>query len=144
MIIVRHVCSFVVFLISLMKTGIGQSRYCIPQPFSRCLMSLLHCFFFHFNSIFIFFDWSRSCSIQRWATLIVHGFCSAFSSLSLHYWSSQVYVWLVRDGVLSKCIMGLFWQLQNKKKNLIAFPKQSHESIRHNNYPVSRATSNTS
>ena len=85
MIIVRHVYSFVVFLISLMKTGIGQSRYCIPQPFSRCLISLLHCFFFHFNSIFIFFDWSRSCSIQRWATLIVHGFCSAFSSLSLHY-----------------------------------------------------------
>ena len=26
-------------LINLMKTGIGQSKYCIPQPFSRCLIS---------------------------------------------------------------------------------------------------------
>ena len=28
------------FLINLMKTGIGQSKYCIPQPFTCCLISL--------------------------------------------------------------------------------------------------------
>ena len=28
------------FVINLMKTGIGQSKYCISQPFSRCLISL--------------------------------------------------------------------------------------------------------
>ena len=28
------------FLINLMKTVIGQSKYCMPQPFSRCLISL--------------------------------------------------------------------------------------------------------
>ena len=72
------------FLINLLKTGIGQAKYCIPQPFSRCLISLCSSLF-DFNSIFIFFDSSRSCLIQRWATLIVHGFCSGFSSLSLHY-----------------------------------------------------------
>ena len=27
-----------------MKTGIGQSKYCTPQPFSRCLISLCRCF----------------------------------------------------------------------------------------------------
>ena len=72
------------FLINLMKTGIGQSNYCISQPFSRCLVSLCTSLF-SFNSIFIFLDWSRSCLIQRWATLIVHGCCSGFSSLNLHY-----------------------------------------------------------
>ena len=35
-----------------MKTGIGQSKYCTPQPFSRCLISLcsslfdLNCIFY--------------------------------------------------------------------------------------------------
>ena len=28
-----------------MKTGIGQSKYCTPQSFSRCLISLCRCFF---------------------------------------------------------------------------------------------------
>ena len=51
--------------------------------FSRCLVSLCTSLF-SFNSIFIFLDWSRSCLIQRRATLIVHGFCSGFSSLNLH------------------------------------------------------------
>ena len=37
------------FLINLMKTGIGQSKYCIPQPFSRCLISLCNSLF-DFNS----------------------------------------------------------------------------------------------
>ena len=39
----------------------------------------------YFNSIFTFFDWSRSCLIQRLSTLIVHSSCSGFPSLSLHY-----------------------------------------------------------
>ena len=43
------------FLINLMKTAIGQSKYCILQPFSRCLISLCSSLFY-FNSIFIFFD----------------------------------------------------------------------------------------
>ena len=72
------------FLINLMKTGIGQSKYCIPQPFPRCLLSLCSSPF-DLYSVFIFFDWSRSCLIQMWAALIVHGFCSGFSSLSLQY-----------------------------------------------------------
>ena len=38
-------------LINLMKTGIGQSKYCIPQPFSRCLISLCGSLF-DFNSTF--------------------------------------------------------------------------------------------
>ena len=29
-----------------MKTGIDHSTYCIPQPFSCCLISLSRCFFF--------------------------------------------------------------------------------------------------
>ena len=33
-----------------MKTGIGQSKYCIPQPFSHCLISLCRSLF-DFNSI---------------------------------------------------------------------------------------------
>ena len=33
-----------------MKTGIGQSKYCIPQPFSRCLISLCSSLF-DFNSM---------------------------------------------------------------------------------------------
>ena len=33
-----------------MKTGIGQWKYCIPQPFSRCLISLCSSLF-DFNSI---------------------------------------------------------------------------------------------
>ena len=75
MIIVRHVCSFVVFLISLMKTGIGQSRYCIPQPFSRCLISLLHCFFF---TLILFLSFSTDHDLVR-------------SNVELH-WSSTVFV----------------------------------------------------
>ena len=49
-------------LINLMKTGIGQSKYCIPQPFSRCLISLcsslfdLNSIFFLFRLITILFD----------------------------------------------------------------------------------------
>ena len=39
------------FLINLMKTGIGQSKYCTPQPFSRCLISLCSSLF-DLNSIF--------------------------------------------------------------------------------------------
>ena len=35
---------------NLMKTGIGQSKYCIPQPFSRCLISLCSSLF-GFNSM---------------------------------------------------------------------------------------------
>ena len=31
--------------INLMKTGIGQSKYCIPQPFSHCLISLCRSLF---------------------------------------------------------------------------------------------------
>ena len=42
-------------LINLMKTGIGQSKYCIPQPFSRCLISLCSSLF-GFNSIFSIFS----------------------------------------------------------------------------------------
>ena len=33
-----------------MKTGIGQSKYCIPQPFSRCLISFWSSLF-DFNSV---------------------------------------------------------------------------------------------
>ena len=33
-----------------MNTGIGQWKYCIPQPFSRCLFSLCSSLF-DFNSI---------------------------------------------------------------------------------------------
>ena len=49
-------------LINLMKTGIGQSKYCIPQPFSPCLISLcsslfdLNSIFFLFRLITILFD----------------------------------------------------------------------------------------
>ena len=72
------------FPINLMKTGVGHSKYCIPHPFSCCLISLCSSLFY-FDSIFIVFDWSRSYFlIQRWATLIVHGFCGGFSSLGLH------------------------------------------------------------
>ena len=40
-IIIRLVCIFVNFpKKNLTKTGIGQSKYCIHQPFSRCLLSL--------------------------------------------------------------------------------------------------------
>ena len=38
------------FLINPMKTGIGQSKYCIPQPFSRCLISFCSSLF-DFNSV---------------------------------------------------------------------------------------------
>ena len=38
------------FLINLMKTGIGQWKYCIPQPFSRCLINLCSNLF-DFNSV---------------------------------------------------------------------------------------------
>ena len=45
---------------------------------SRCLISpyksLLDCNVFNF----IYFDWSRSFWIRRWARLFVHGFCSVF------------------------------------------------------------------
>ena len=38
-------------LINLMKTGIGESKYCIPQPFSRCLISLCRSLFdFNFST----------------------------------------------------------------------------------------------
>ena len=40
------------FLINMMKTGIGQSKYCVPQPFSRCLISLCSSLFY-FNSIYV-------------------------------------------------------------------------------------------
>ena len=41
MIIIRLVCIFVNFpKKNLTKTGIGRSKYCIHQPFSRCLISL--------------------------------------------------------------------------------------------------------
>ena len=33
-----------------MVTGIGQSKYCIPQPFSRCLINLCS-ILFDFDSI---------------------------------------------------------------------------------------------
>ena len=36
-------------LINLMKTGIGESKYCIPQPFSRCLISLCRSLLSLFN-----------------------------------------------------------------------------------------------
>ena len=32
----------------------------------------------------IYFDWSRSFWIRRWARLIVHGFCSGFFTLTKH------------------------------------------------------------
>ena len=41
-----------------------QSKYCIPQPFSRCLISICSHGLFDCDSIFIFFDWSRSRLIQ--------------------------------------------------------------------------------
>ena len=45
---------------------------------SRCLISpyksLLDCNVYNF----IYFDWSRSFWIRRWARLFVHGFCSVF------------------------------------------------------------------
>ena len=41
MIIIRLVCLFVNFpKKNLTKTGIGQSKYCIHQPFLRCLINL--------------------------------------------------------------------------------------------------------
>ena len=51
------------FLINLIdkdswKTGIGQSKYCIPQLFSRCFISVLAmfcCFFFVVVLFFVFF-----------------------------------------------------------------------------------------
>ena len=92
-----------------MKTGDGQSKYCIPQPFSRCLISLCSCLF-DFNSIFIFSDLSRSCSIQRWAKLIVQGFCSGFSSLGSQFFmyiSLGWYPYLTSFSVTSRCILGL-------------------------------------
>ena len=49
-----------------------------PNSISRCLVSprksLLDCNVFNL----IYFDWSRSFWIRRWARLIVHGFCSVF------------------------------------------------------------------
>ena len=51
---------------------------------SRCLISpcksLLDCNVFNF----IYFDWSRSFWIRRWARLFVHGFCSGFFTLTKH------------------------------------------------------------
>ena len=71
------------FLINLMTTGIGQSKHCIPQPFSRCLISLCSSLFyfnciFNFRLIAIMFDPTLS-YIDR------YGFAVVFSSLSLHY-----------------------------------------------------------
>ena len=45
--------------------------------------------YFDLNFIFIFLNWSRLRLIQRWATLIVHDFCSGFSSVNLHYKESE-------------------------------------------------------
>ena len=39
-----------VFPNNLMKTGFGRSKYCIPQPFTRCLISLCSSLF-DFDSI---------------------------------------------------------------------------------------------
>ena len=69
-----------------MKTGIGQLKYCNLTLFHvRCLISpcksLLDCNVFNF----IYFDWSRSFWIRRWARLIVHGFCSGYFTLTKHY-----------------------------------------------------------
>ena len=50
---------------------------------SSCLISpckrLLDC------NVLIYFDWSRSFRIRRWAGLIVHGFCSGFFTLTKHF-----------------------------------------------------------
>jgi len=47
---ILYTCIRGFLLINLMKTGIGQSKYCIHQPFSRCLISLCSSLFY-FNSI---------------------------------------------------------------------------------------------
>ena len=93
---------------NLMKTGNGQLKYCIPRPFSRCLISLCSSLS-DFNSIFIFFDWSRSCLIHRWAKLIVQGFCSGFSSLGSQYFMYIClgYPHLTSFRVTSRCTLGL-------------------------------------
>ena len=41
-----------IFLVNVVKTGIGQSKYCIPQPFSRCLDSFWSSLF-DFNLILL-------------------------------------------------------------------------------------------
>ena len=68
------------FLINLMNTGIGQSKYFTLQPFSPCLICLCSSLF-DFNSIFIFFDWSRSCVIQSCATGPFTVFAVVFQAL---------------------------------------------------------------
>ena len=53
-IIICLVCIFVNFpKKNLTKTGIGQSKYCIHQPFSRCLISLC-CGLFHLILFYLF------------------------------------------------------------------------------------------
>ena len=91
-----------------MKTGNGQSKYCTPRPFSRCLIRLCSSLF-DCNSIFIFFDWSRSCLIHRWAKLIVQGFCDGFSSLGSQYFMyiSLGYPHLTSIRATSRCTLGL-------------------------------------
>ena len=85
------------------------------NPVPRCLISpcksLLDCNVFNL----IYFDWSRSFWIRRWARLIVHGFCSGFFYLNstfickafTHYFSS--FTWNLKP-------FGLSDSFQNKMK----------------------------
>ena len=86
------------FPINLMKTGIGQSKYCIPQSFSCCLICLCNSLFY-FNSIFIFFDWSRSYFLtQRWSFTVFQWFFKPWITLfycikNLKSWLYIAYFW---------------------------------------------------
>ena len=45
-----------------MTTGIGQSKYCLPQPFSACLISLCSSLF-DFNSTFTLYLFSYTIAV---------------------------------------------------------------------------------
>ena len=45
-----------------MTTGIGQSKYCLPQLFSACLISLCTSLFY-FNSIFTIYLFSYTIAV---------------------------------------------------------------------------------
>ena len=70
---IYSVCSWF-FLINLMKTSIGwRVEILFTSVFFTIVWSVFAVVFLTtFNSIFIFFDWLRSCLIQRCSTLIVH------------------------------------------------------------------------
>ena len=66
------------FLINMMKTGIGQSKYCVPQPFSRCLISLCSSLFY-FNSIYV---------VVNFLSQVILIFL-LFQLLSIHYYTQK-------------------------------------------------------